>query len=137
MTLFSRSRTITPLSQGVESLLRGLPPAAPYDSARAKMSLLAAFERGSPAVRGGEGFSIFRALRVAVPAGAVAAGVVLGVGVFGEPRMADLDMARRHDLSPRSGFVAGTDVAEVRLPVVERPRMPVFVSALGDGPDAP
>jgi hypothetical protein len=133
MTLFSRtSREVTPLSEGVESLLRGLPRAAAHDPARAKMSLLAALER----TRAPELSPIFRALRVAVPAGALAAGVVLSVGGlssggWGDSRPPDIGMVRRGDVTSTA------TLAEVRLPVVDRPQMPVFVSALGDGPDAP
>ena len=128
MPLFPRTtRTVSPLSAEIESLLRGLPAATPADPARAKMSLLAAFERGRPV----EGSTIFRALRIAVPAGALAASVVLGVGVFGSRRPADLGMVRRGDVAMRG--VAG--VAEARLPVVDRPQMPVLMSALGE--DAP
>jgi hypothetical protein len=133
MTLFSRTpREVTPLSEGVESLLRGLPRSVAHDPARAKMSLLAAFERARPV----EVSPIFRALRVAVPAGALAAGAVLSLGVFGDgvfgnQRPPDIGMVRRGDVTSTASL------AEVRLRVVDSPQMPVFVSALGDGPDAP
>jgi hypothetical protein len=129
MTFFPRTtRAVTPLSAGVESLLRGMPSASPVDSARAKMSLLAAYERGLPR----EGSAIFRALRIAVPAGAVAASLVLGVGWFRGPGgPPEIRMERRGDLMEMA--LAG-DVA--RLPVVDRPRMPI-VPGFGDGPDAP
>jgi hypothetical protein len=130
MTFFSRmSRTVTPLSTGAESLLRGMPRVTPLDPTRAKISLLAAFERGQPR----EGSAIFRALRIAVPAGAVAAGVVLGLGVVRGPRIGDMSMVARGDVVARSG-----DLAMTRLRVVDRAQLPILrLPGLGDGPDAP
>lgn len=126
MPFFSRtSRTVTPLSSGVESLLRGMPSVAPADPTRAKFALLAAYERGIPQ----EASAIFRALRIAVPAGAVAASLVLGVGVLRGPRVNEIRM------TPRGDVVAQLETMP-RLPVVDRPLMPI-VPGLGDGPDAP
>ena len=144
MTFFPRPRSqaVSPLSPGVESLLRGLPRAAAGDATAAKISLLAAFERGRPQEGSGllrtslrgtalRGTSLRGTLRVAIPAGALAAGMVLAVGTHVRQSPADIGMARRDGIAAQAG------IAEARLPVVEveRPLMPVLMSALGD--DAP
>ena len=137
MNLFPRrALKVTPLSPGVESLLRSLPRAtAPGDT---RMRLLAAYARtegGRVSLRLGLGW-----VRLAIPASAAAV-AVLGVGLAMSGRGGA--PSKTIEMVSHGGLQAPATIA---MRVVDDPQMPMMPSSVGgmpafamnaDAPDGP
>ena len=134
-----RAREVTPLSPGVESLLRSVPRVEVlHDSHGLRARLIAAHARGADAEsRPPLGSALW--VRFAIPATAAAA-VVLGVGYFGQaPRsgrsiaMADSGVVS----SPRPMAVRVVDDASIPMSSATAGLSTTYVGSVGDVLDVP
>ena len=131
MNIFPRfSRDVTPLSPGVEAMLRGLPRVEA--AANFRMQLLAAHARGD-AAREMPSSAIAAWLRLAVPASAAAAAVLaIGVGA-GAPSTDAGSQASQVASGSMIAMVAHGDMrapATVAMRVIDDPSIPM---AAGSG----